>query len=72
MPTLECPICHRKVVYANREEVPFRPFCSSRCRLIDLGRWLNEEYRISEPLPGPEADPGELDGDVPEQDQEVE
>jgi endogenous inhibitor of DNA gyrase (YacG/DUF329 family) len=26
---------------------PFRPFCSERCRLIDLGKWASEEYRIS-------------------------
>ncbi len=31
---------------------PERPFCSPRCRLIDLGRWLGENYR----LPGPVAD----------------
>ncbi|MFO7563098.1 MAG: DNA gyrase inhibitor YacG [Enhygromyxa sp.] len=32
---------------------PHRPFCSPRCKLIDLGRWLDEEYRISRPL-GPD------------------
>jgi len=26
---------------------PFRPFCSERCRLIDLGRWASEEYRLA-------------------------
>ncbi len=25
---------------------PYRPFCSERCRLVDLGKWLNEDYRI--------------------------
>jgi endogenous inhibitor of DNA gyrase (YacG/DUF329 family) len=28
----------------------YGPFCSERCRLVDLGKWLNEEPRISEPL----------------------
>lgn len=27
---------------------PFRPFCSERCRLIDLGKWASEEYRLAE------------------------
>ncbi|HVY60675.1 MAG TPA: DNA gyrase inhibitor YacG, partial [Planctomycetota bacterium] len=33
----------------------FFPFCSERCRAVDLGRWVDEEYRVSEPLlPRPE------------------
>ena len=52
MPTLQCPICQRGVVYQALGEVPFRPFCCERCRQVDLGRWLSEEYRISEGLPG--------------------
>jgi hypothetical protein len=28
----------------------YRPFCSERCKLIDLGKWLGEEHRISEPI----------------------
>lgn len=51
MATLECPICSRIVAYTSLDEVPNRPFCSRRCQLIDLGRWLNEEYRITEELP---------------------
>ncbi|NLX22507.1 MAG: DNA gyrase inhibitor YacG [Phycisphaerae bacterium] len=53
MPTLECPTCGKRVTYATREEVPFRPFCCKRCKLIDLGKWLNEEYRITEELAEP-------------------
>jgi len=34
---------------------PFRPFCSERCKLIDLGAWADERYRV--PVPN-EADPG--------------
>jgi endogenous inhibitor of DNA gyrase (YacG/DUF329 family) len=38
--------------YEALTEVPFRPFCSQKCKLIDLGRWLNEEYRVAdEPSP---------------------
>ncbi len=36
------------------KDVPHFPFCSERCKLIDLGAWLDEEYRIEEPV-SPEA-----------------
>lgn len=44
-----CPICKKRT---EDPTVPseFRPFCSQRCRLVDLDNWLNETYRISEPL----------------------
>mgnify|MGYP002365862709 CR=1 FL=1 len=29
------------------ESHPYRPFCSKRCKLLDLSRWLNEEYRVA-------------------------
>jgi uncharacterized protein len=41
-----CPIC-QKAVPGEGES---RPFCSPRCKDIDLGRWLDEEYRISRPM----------------------
>jgi endogenous inhibitor of DNA gyrase (YacG/DUF329 family) len=34
---------------------PFVPFCSERCRLLDLGCWLDEGYRVSVPLPKEDA-----------------
>lgn len=40
-----CPICKRDAV-AERSQNEFAPFCSKRCRTIDLGRWLDESYRI--------------------------
>jgi endogenous inhibitor of DNA gyrase (YacG/DUF329 family) len=51
MPTYECPTCHRKIDCARPDEAPFRPFCSERCKLLDLGKWLNEEYRVTEEVP---------------------
>ena len=39
-----CPQCGKNVVWG--EESPYRPFCSERCKLIDLGQWANEGYRI--------------------------
>ncbi|MEM6553146.1 MAG: DNA gyrase inhibitor YacG [Planctomycetota bacterium] len=41
-----CPICGVEVLETNQ----YRPFCSERCRTIDLGRWLDEGYRVSRPI----------------------
>jgi endogenous inhibitor of DNA gyrase (YacG/DUF329 family) len=49
--TLRCPIC-RTVVPLDSPDVPF---CSDRCRLIDLGKWASGEYRISSPILDPET-----------------
>lgn len=40
---VRCPICKKRVEWKNN---PFRPFCSERCKLIDLGAWASEEYKI--------------------------
>lgn len=40
---ITCPICKKITTW---EENPWRPFCSERCKLIDLGAWVSEEYRI--------------------------
>lgn len=41
-----CPICKEPLP----EPTEHHPFCSSRCRDVDLGNWLNESYRISRPM----------------------
>jgi endogenous inhibitor of DNA gyrase (YacG/DUF329 family) len=47
---VKCPTCGRMVEWD--EANPHRPFCSERCKLIDLGAWVSEEQRIpGEPLP---------------------
>jgi len=51
--SLRCPTC-RKIVL---KDDPDFPFCSDRCRLIDLGRWASGDYKISSPL----LDPGEIE-----------
>ena len=38
-----CPVCKNATTW---EENPWRPFCSERCKLIDLGKWISEEYKI--------------------------
>jgi endogenous inhibitor of DNA gyrase (YacG/DUF329 family) len=41
---LRCPICDRPA--GPRPDNRAFPFCSPRCRLVDLGKWLNEDYRV--------------------------
>lgn len=60
---VKCPTCHREIDWSAS---PFRPFCSERCRLIDLGAWLSEQHAI----PGEQApvDPDSADtGSLPKQ-----
>lgn len=54
MAGIHCPHCRREFVFATRKDAPYFPFCSERCKLIDLGAWLDERYRIEEPI-SPEA-----------------
>ncbi|WP_395344728.1 DNA gyrase inhibitor YacG [Ningiella sp. W23] len=42
--TVNCPTCNNDVVWSK--ESHFRPFCSKRCQLIDLGQWANEENKL--------------------------
>ena len=42
--TVNCPTCQKTVIWD--ELSPWRPFCSKRCQLIDLGEWAAEEKRI--------------------------
>lgn len=45
-PVVTCPTCGKEMVWDTRN--PFRPFCSERCKMIDLGKWANEEYRVEQ------------------------
>jgi hypothetical protein len=50
MPEARCPIC--RSVVAMTPDNPHRPFCSERCRLLDLSAWTSERYRIAgDPVP---------------------
>jgi hypothetical protein len=44
---MKCPICGKPTEWVDN---PNRPFCSERCRIVDLARWSSEDYRVSEPL----------------------
>ena len=43
--TVKCPTCQKPVIW--NEESKYRPFCSQRCRLIDLGEWAQEKYTVA-------------------------
>jgi endogenous inhibitor of DNA gyrase (YacG/DUF329 family) len=56
---IRCPTCRKETEWENN---PYRPFCSDRCQLIDLGAWIDERYRIpqeSDELPGDDDDDDE-------------
>ncbi|WP_122898827.1 DNA gyrase inhibitor YacG [Acinetobacter sp. B51(2017)] len=41
--TLQCPRCAAQTTWQDND---FRPFCSERCKMIDLGAWANEDYKL--------------------------
>ena len=61
--SVACPTCGKSVSWTP--ESAWRPFCSDRCKLIDLGAWATEKYRVpvTESNDQPEnADPGQSTG----------
>ena len=63
---LACPSCGRATVFAPSNR--WRPFCSERCRLTDLGAWATESYRIPAK---PAEDEGDASSDAPSNDPEA-
>jgi endogenous inhibitor of DNA gyrase (YacG/DUF329 family) len=61
MHTVSCPTCDRPVEWSERS--PWRPFCSERCKLIDLGAWASEQRVIPDEAPrvGPDQSQQEKD-----------
>lgn len=62
MRSTPCHTCGKPVPSAKSDRPRWYPFCSRRCKLIDLGKWFNEEYRISDPI-----DPSEAIPDLPDE-----
>lgn len=54
--TVRCPACGGDSRYAS--DNPYRPFCSARCKNMDLGAWASEDFRVAA---GPDADAAGLD-----------
>ncbi len=44
----KCPICGKVFEVAKLDDLPSFPFCTDRCRLVDLGRWIDGAYAIPE------------------------
>ncbi|MBI4508069.1 MAG: DNA gyrase inhibitor YacG [Deltaproteobacteria bacterium] len=59
-----CPICTTPV--GSRSQNPLFPFCSERCKAIDLGNWLGERYRVPQEdqalTDGSEGDDADFEG----------
>lgn len=63
MALVRCPVCRKRF---ERDASPAPPFCSDRCRQIDLGRWLDERYSV--PHVRDEEDPEDLPKPSPDSD----
>ena len=49
MSKIKCRNCGKELIYSVISDIPTFPFCSERCKLVDLGLWFDEERRIEEP-----------------------
>jgi uncharacterized protein len=56
---MKCPICKKEVAIGD----PEFPFCSERCRIIDLGNWASEKYVVSTPAQSAAPPESDEDGD---------
>ncbi|MBP7353406.1 DNA gyrase inhibitor YacG [Comamonas sp. UBA7528] len=56
-PVVNCPTCGQATLFARSNR--FRPFCSERCKMIDLGAWGNEEFRVPVQTPPQDAQYGD-------------
>ncbi len=57
---VDCPCCKRRIVFSPENR--YRPFCSQRCRQIDLGAWASDQYKIAG---NPQEQPPEDSDDAP-------
>lgn len=53
-PIVACPQCGKEIPWDTSNR--YRPFCSERCKLIDLGKWANEEYRVEQREQEPDSE----------------
>jgi endogenous inhibitor of DNA gyrase (YacG/DUF329 family) len=63
MLTVKCPTCGKQVAW--KPENRFRPFCSERCKQIDLGAWAAEKYAIGSDAQDPDGEIDEPTGKLP-------
>jgi len=63
---MKCPTCGKPVEWKDN---PSRPFCSDRCRLVDLGRWVEGEYRVpGESIPSDQSEISSADQEPDKED----
>jgi endogenous inhibitor of DNA gyrase (YacG/DUF329 family) len=60
---MRCPICDQ-AMETPRQNWPHWPFCTRRCKLIDLGRWLGGSYRIEVPVTPVDLDDETFDSEI--------
>ncbi|WP_415887121.1 DNA gyrase inhibitor YacG [Neptuniibacter sp. QD37_6] len=58
----KCPTCSKEQAWDSSN--PFRPFCSERCKMIDLGAWASEEYSIPESKAASDFSSGETEEQI--------
>jgi uncharacterized protein len=56
MKQVPCPRCGQPAPFSPENK--WRPFCSERCKMIDLGDWASERFRVPAEDEAPDADPG--------------
>jgi len=56
--TVACPCCGKRAIL-SAEQNPWRPFCSKRCKMIDLGAWADGSYRIPDTTQKPTEEDAE-------------
>lgn len=69
MPTVACPTCGKPVTW--NASARWRPFCSERCKLIDLGEWMSERHRIAGEEVSDESSEQRDDGTAPTPDDDA-
>jgi endogenous inhibitor of DNA gyrase (YacG/DUF329 family) len=65
---MKCPTCRKPTTFKDN---PFRPFCSERCKLLDFGAWVNEEYTVPSHESAPSLEETEQNS-VPSGDEQAE
>jgi uncharacterized protein len=58
-----CPICSKRFEIEKLDDLPSFPFCSERCKLVDLGRWIDGAYAIPGPPASEEAESAPAESD---------
>ena len=58
---VKCPTCNKELPWSKENE--YRPFCSERCKIIDLGDWASESHRIAGHSLGNDHFPEEFEED---------